>query len=124
MSETEVRPCNACYFIRSALPLMSAWMPEAEIMICTRHWLIGVPIGIYLLNTDLVVPLVADMLAAPAEVVIAAELHDIRHQIVTLDDDVLDHLGLLVLPLSCRGKTKALTTSTMGSDTSMRGKGM
>lgn len=41
-------------------------------------------------NHDLIITLVADLLAAPAEVVVAAELHDVGHQVVTLNAQVLD----------------------------------
>jgi hypothetical protein len=42
--------------------------------------------------TNLVVSLVTDVLPTPAEIVITTKFHDIRHQIVTLDDEILHNL--------------------------------
>lgn len=43
-------------------------------------------------NHDLVVTFALDLLPAPAEVIVAAKLHDIRHEIITLDYDVFHNL--------------------------------
>lgn len=42
--------------------------------------------------TNLVVSLVTDILATPAEIVITTKFHDIRHEIVTLNDEILHNL--------------------------------
>lgn len=42
--------------------------------------------------TNLVVSLVTDILATPADIVITTKFHDIRHEIVTLNDEILHNL--------------------------------
>ena len=53
-------------------------------------------------STDLVVSLVGNLLTSPSAVVVATEFHHIRHQIVTFDNDVLNHLKTSVLEYSIR----------------------
>lgn len=52
---------------------------------------------------DLVVSLVTDILATPADIVITTKFHDIRHEIVTLNDEILhNHVGHRIGHLDAR----------------------
>lgn len=81
-------------------------------------------------NHNLVAVLAANLLAAPAEVVVVTELENVGHEVVALDDKVFNHLEGLVwmigekLPGASKGILRVeLTASTVGSDTSIRGMG-
>lgn len=52
-----------------------------------------------ILSTHLVVVLVTDLLTSPPEVVITTEFHDVRHQIVTFDNDIFNHLKTVSFPI-------------------------